>query len=428
MGKTTNLLTNIDFGNEAGDDVDPEELASYFVEQALFQSYLDPKHRIKVATARKGVGKSALAQWIAYRARMDNKSDLVIKCRGADLARTKFGLNTKLATPNEYIHDWMSRICTIINRHLAADLKLALTDDSITLVETAELDGYKSRNLISCLTERFQKLLPVINAEKKQVPNEIEMLKRASNRRVWLIIDDLDATFQKTEIESLDLSTFFSACRYLTQDIKDVCVRVTMRTDVWPIIRRYDESLDKMEQYVEEIIWEEEDFRRLLAKRIAYQLEVLGLESPKPPAHVHQQDKDIELISMVFVPRMEWGGRDVYTYRVIYTLSYWRPRWAIQLCKLTQTNAIKQRNKNIGRENIDNVWGAYGKQRIADLVSEHKHQCAEIEELINSFRGAPRLFTRDELMKWINNHVSTHIRSEERRVGKECRSRWSPYH
>jgi len=24
--------------------------------------------------------------------------------------------------------------------------------------------------------------------------------------------------------------------------------------------------------------------------------------------------------------------------------------------------------------------------------------------------------------------ANTHIRSEERRVGKECRSRWSPYH
>ena len=25
-------------------------------------------------------------------------------------------------------------------------------------------------------------------------------------------------------------------------------------------------------------------------------------------------------------------------------------------------------------------------------------------------------------------HISGRIRSEERRVGKECRSRWSPYH
>ena len=27
-----------------------------------------------------------------------------------------------------------------------------------------------------------------------------------------------------------------------------------------------------------------------------------------------------------------------------------------------------------------------------------------------------------------NGLVIDHIRSEERRVGKECRSRWSPYH
>ena len=27
-----------------------------------------------------------------------------------------------------------------------------------------------------------------------------------------------------------------------------------------------------------------------------------------------------------------------------------------------------------------------------------------------------------------NKHVVNGVRSEERRVGKECRSRWSPYH
>ena len=28
----------------------------------------------------------------------------------------------------------------------------------------------------------------------------------------------------------------------------------------------------------------------------------------------------------------------------------------------------------------------------------------------------------------IDGKLNTHFRSEERRVGKECRSRWSPYH
>src|SRR3712207_9540111 len=29
---------------------------------------------------------------------------------------------------------------------------------------------------------------------------------------------------------------------------------------------------------------------------------------------------------------------------------------------------------------------------------------------------------------WLTNGGSSTLRSEERRVGKECRSRWSPYH
>ena len=35
----------------------------------------------------------------------------------------------------------------------------------------------------------------------------------------------------------------------------------------------------------------------------------------------------------------------------------------------------------------------------------------------------------DELFQDINSTLAAYIRrSEERRVGKECRSRWSPYH
>ena len=30
--------------------------------------------------------------------------------------------------------------------------------------------------------------------------------------------------------------------------------------------------------------------------------------------------------------------------------------------------------------------------------------------------------------RWLDLILEGHIRSEERRVGKECRSRWSPYH
>jgi len=406
------LLRNFDFGNEAGDDVNLEELTSYFVEQESFNNYLDEKKKFLVATAKKGVGKSALIQWNSFKLTENKPTDIVIKCRGADLTRDSFGLNSKIETPNEYIRDWMIRICALINREIAKKIGFAVTDDKITIVESAELNGYKSRNIVGCLVDRFDKLLGKGNPTKKLIKNEIEILKRSHDISVWILIDDLDATFQNSKQECLSLSTFFSACRYLIQDIKGIRFRVSMRSDVWPIIRRFDESLDKMEQYVNEISWEVEDFRRLLFLRVKSQCENFNISLPVKFLQENDEGFEERVISLIFVPKMPWGKKEVFTYKIIYTLSYHRPRWAIQLCKIAQKYAKKSKAVHIQKADIDAVWGDYGKKRISDLVSEHKHQCREVEELINAFRGADRLLTREELMGWINGHISNHMRVE----------------
>ena len=52
-------------------------------------------------------------------------------------------------------------------------------------------------------------------------------------------------------------------------------------------------------------------------------------------------------------------------------------------------------------------------------------------ESLASYKGKPVILTHEAGMIDTENvqqeHIGT-IRSEERRVGKECRSRWSPYH
>jgi hypothetical protein len=338
-----------------------------------------------------------------------NPNDIVIKCRGADLTRNSFGLHSKIESPNEYIRDWMIRICALINREIAKKIGFAITDDKITLVESAELNGYKSRNIVGCLIDRFDKFLGKGNPQKQSIKNEIEILKRSKDRNVWILIDDLDATFQNTKQECLSMSTFFSACRYLIQDIIGIRFRVSMRSDVWPIIRRYDESLDKMEQYVNEITWEIDDFRSLLYMRVKSQCKDTDVCLPNKFPQERDDEFEERVIALIFVPKMPWGEKDVFTYSVIFTLSYHRPRWAIQLCKLAQKNAVKSKSKQIRKADIDVVWGDYGKKRIADLVAEHKHQCREVEELVNAFRGADRLLTREELMGWVNGHILKHM-------------------
>jgi len=348
-------------------------------------------------------------QWTYHNLLKQDANALVIKARGADLVRSKFCLTHKLESPNDYIRDWMIRICALVNREIAVRLKIALTDDKITLLESAEIEGYKSRNLVGCLLDRFTKVLGNLTPQKTGIKDEIELLKRSHERQLYILIDDLDATFQMNDQSNMELSTFFSACRYLTQDLKDVHFRVTIRTDVWSVIRRFDEALDKLEQYIENILWYQADFRKLLSKRIESQLNLIGVKIQGVSHFQNDEERDEFIINEVFVPKMDWGGKKVYTYKVLYTLSYERPRWAIQLCKLSQDRAVKVNDKRINREHITDIWGEYGIKRIADLVAEHKHQCDQIEELLNGFRGCERLMTRAELFTWINNRISTHI-------------------
>src|SRR5205807_2518613 len=160
--------------------------------------------------------------------------------------------------------------------------------------------------------------------------------------------------------ESLELGTFFSACRYLTQGMKGVFFRISMRTDVWALIRRYDESLDKVEQYVFDILWHQDEFLHLLYLRIKHQIEKSGGKLPFVPGHVLPQDAEERLLGRIFAPKMDWGTnvelgiRQVDTYKVIYTLAYERPRWAIQLCKLAQGSELRHRHDVITKEDIDN--------------------------------------------------------------------------
>lgn len=409
MTQKTSYLKDFDFGNEAGDDEDPEVLDGYFVQIESIQEFLHKKHKIYVATAKKGVGKSALLNWSAFNLRKTFPKALVIRCTGSDLTRKQFGLTAALNSSNDFIKDWMVRICSFVNRRLAENINLALTDDSITLVESAELDGFKSRNVVGCLLDRFNRLLGDRQPEKLKAVDEVELLKRIGIDQVWLLVDDLDATFQNTKDECKSLSTFFSACRYLVRDVKGITIRATLRADVWSIIRRDDEAMDKMDQYVHQIHWERQEFRSLLYRRIVSYMIEHQIEADEQLSKYRQDEVEEYYIRRLFSPRMLWGGDQKQTYGIVYTLAYKRPRWAVQLCKLARAAALAAGHTHIDKQHIDSVWGQYGIKRIEDLTVEHKHQCSEIEELIYAFKNAKRRMTKHELCEWINSHIILHM-------------------
>ena len=67
-----------------------------------------------------------------------------------------------------------------------------------------------------------------------------------------------------------------------------------------------------------------------------------------------------------------------------------------------------------------------------EFVRDHGHEFDAIHASPPCFiAGTPVLTRRGSVPieeVTVGDEVWTHARSEERRVGKECRSRWSPYH
>ena len=64
------------------------------------------------------------------------------------------------------------------------------------------------------------------------------------------------------------------------------------------------------------------------------------------------------------------------------------------------------------------------RERLSEFTMENKESFRYAEPQYLAFAG----ITGYQLNNWYRNRKFCGRRSEERRVGKECRSRWSPYH
>jgi len=47
----------------------------------------------------------------------------------------------------------------------------------------------------------------------------------------------------------------------------------------------------------------------------------------------------------------------------------------------------------------------YGQSRLSDLYKEHRHQCAELETLVESFAVGPAQFTTDALLARVRDNI-----------------------
>ncbi len=391
------------FGNDAGEDEQPDVLASYFVDQFAFAPFLDRSVKLQIARSRKGMGKSALLSKLNYDLELvDSNRVLVVRTTGTQLIDGPIPLFQNLLEAQNY---WISHICSRINASLGAKIGFAFSDTQMSLVETAEISGLKGKNLIGSLISRMRSSkIPIEIIAPTLNQNADELLRRASENlsesQVWFLVDDIDASYIDSEQQQLLVSSFFSACRFVAREMKGVNVRATVRSDVWANLRS-NEDLDKCEQYVVDISWTKSELKMILAKKIfSWIKRKTGTDLLFENMSL-KEDTD-SVIEYAFDRTLKWGKHRVAPFQPINILSAGRPRWMSQLCRLAGVEAAKHRKAKINIADINYSMPRFTRYRLDDLVKEHKHQYAKLDRLIQSFAGKPVRYLTTELLSHIN--------------------------
>jgi len=386
------------FGNDAGEDEDPHVLSSYFVTRESFDPFFDRDRRVSVARSRKGMGKSALLAKLAYDLEQRTSEDIVIPTTGSDL----LGLAQFSSSDHQQLQlRWKQVLCARINLELGKRIGFAFSDTSLALVEAAELTGFKGKNLVGSLLSRLSAKGIPIEVKTPAAQDSVSLLKRASEKlgeaRVWLLVDDIDATFIDTAEIAARTAAFFSACRSVLRDVHGLNLRASVRTDVWSVLRTH-EDLDKFEQYIIDIQWPASELEQILAKRIHAYVQRNYPTSLPAQQWSPEHDRDA-LIKLVFANRMRWGTASVPPFQPISIYAAGRPRWMTQLCRMAGTEASRLRSRRIGLSEINEVMRNFGRYRLSDIYKEHAHQFADLQRVVEVFAGGARRYTTDALLQ-----------------------------
>lgn len=106
---------------------------------------------LAVTRAYKGEGKSALLRLVNLELRRRSPQPIV-------LAVPASSLSPELESPDfdRWVRAWKQSILRLAANEIGASISLAFGDDAISLVEEAEMNGYKARSFVSSVVDRLK--------------------------------------------------------------------------------------------------------------------------------------------------------------------------------------------------------------------------------------------------------------------------------
>ncbi|SDZ65470.1 hypothetical protein SAMN05421736_12569 [Evansella caseinilytica] len=378
------------FGHEAAEDENPVRLKEYYFKNETYQQ-ITANLPLRILVGHKGIGKSALIKVAIQEDKESNRISVLVK--PDDIV----GLG---ATPDDFlkvIRDWKEGLSEIITR------KILQSTGTYNANFTQRLKEYGGM-IVDFLSDTFSSKLEDIdlNPTKKLLLNTY-----LKNNIINIYIDDLDRGWQGRKEDISRISALLNAVRDLSTENSGLCFKISLRADVYYLVRTSDESTDKIEGSVIWQVWDNHEILVMLVKRIET---YFGNEIKNIDRNQAELSKLLEPILHPFF-KGEGHWKNAPTYKVIMSLIRKRPRDIIKLCTLAARAAKKDNKNRINTHHLESVFQEYSQGRLQDTINEYRSEVPDIERLLINMKPSKKeklaklayVYSTDELLRKIRN-------------------------
>lgn len=347
------------FGHEAAEDEDPERLREYYFKSDVYDA-VTINLPLRILVGHKGIGKSALFQVAMGEDHDEHRLAVLIK--PDDIA----GLATEHRDFLKTIRDWKDGLCHLIIRRV---LQLIGDEPLTDLIRPGSFE-----------------ILDTLNTRLRAITTEGDFSRRAIERflktpQINVYIDDLDRGWQGQEEQIVRISALLNAVRDIARENRGIFFKISLRSDVYYLVRTSDETTDKVEGSVIWHTWTNHEIFALLVKRVLtyFGKHIEELELLNSHQHVLTNH-----LTSVMEPRFAGLGHwaDAPMYRVLMSLIRKRPRDLIKLCTLAATHANRARATRIGTKHLQASFHEYSQGRLQDTITEFRSELADTKRLL----------------------------------------------
>lgn len=366
------------FGHEAAEDEVPERLRQYYIKSSTYDQVVT-RLPLRILVGHKGIGKSALFQMAMAEDRDNGRLTLVVQ--PDDVIEIGRDTGDFLQT----IRNWKVGLL---------DLLAAKAMAGVGVKGQGWRDRFKSSGgrLVEFLLATLKSPLEYVDLDPAKKLIADQFLRHSE---ISVYVDDLDRGWQGRREDITRISALLNAVRDIARDNDGIHFRISLRSDVYFLVRTSDESTDKIEGSVVWQSWEQHEIFALLIKRINT---FLGASRPTEGLIAYNQRSLAQYLSPVFEPRFSGSGHwsNAPMQRVLMSLTRKRPRDLVKLCSLAARDARMSGSSIIRTKNLENVFVEYSQGRIQDTINEFRSELPDVERLLFGMKPSKRERTAKE--------------------------------